>query len=130
MRAPGFLKRRFLSFRREAVLLGFAIRNPATPWYLKAASLLAGLYLISPIDLIPITVPFLGVLDDAIIVPTAVALITRSLPLAVAAEAGGKADVFVQRWFKRPLLAAALILGGLVVIWFAVLYLLYRLILG
>ena len=38
-----FLKRRFLSFRREAVVLWYAFRNPQTPFALKAASLLTGL---------------------------------------------------------------------------------------
>lgn len=57
----GVLKRRFLSFRKEAVVLWYAFRDPRTPFALKVASLLTGLYLASPIDLIPFNVPFLGI---------------------------------------------------------------------
>lgn len=124
------LKRRFLSFRREAVVLWYAFRNPQTPFVLKAASLLTGLYLVSPIDLIPFTVPFLGVVDDLLIVPLAVSFIAKRLPPGVHEEAGRKADLWIARWFKRPLLAAAVILAVLVAIWAALLYLIYRLIVG
>ncbi len=126
----GLLKRRFLLFRREAVTLWFAFRDPGTPRHLKAASLLAGLYLISPIDLIPFAVPVLGIVDDLIIVPLAVGFITRRLPKAVHSNAGKKADLLIARWFKRPLLAAAIILGVLVLIWAGLLYLIYRLFSG
>lgn len=121
-----FLKRRFFLFRREAVMLWFAFRDPRTPAYLKAASLLTGLYLISPIDLIPFAFPVLGVVDDLIIVPFAVSFITRRLPGDVHGNAGDRADRWIARWFKRPLLAAAIILGVLVLIWVGLLYLIYR----
>lgn len=124
------LKRRFLSFRREAAVLWFAFRNPATPWPLKAASLLTGLYLLSPIDLIPFSVPLLGVVDDLVLVPLAVSLISGRLPVAVRGEAGQKADRFIARWFKRPLLAALVIVAGLLVVWLGLLYLAYRLLAG
>lgn len=35
-----------------------------TPWRVKAAMVAAMLYLLMPIDLIPDTIPFLGVSDD------------------------------------------------------------------
>ncbi len=124
------LKRRFLSFRREAAVLWFAFRNPATPWPLKTASLLTGLYLLSPIDLIPFSVPLLGVVDDLVLVPLAVSLISRRLPVAVQGEAGQKADRFIARWFKRPLLAALVIVAGLIAVWLGFLYLAYRLLAG
>nr|WP_249680863.1 DUF1232 domain-containing protein [Roseococcus pinisoli] len=123
-------KRRFLAFRREAAVLWFAFRNPATPWPLKAASLLTGLYLLSPIDLIPFTVPVLGVVDDLVLVPLAVSFISGRLPAVVQGQAGMQADRFIARWFKRPLLAALVILGVIVAIWLGLLYLLYRYVAG
>nr|WP_314073866.1 DUF1232 domain-containing protein [uncultured Roseococcus sp.] len=126
----GLLKRRFLAFRREAAVLWFAFRNPATPWPLKAASLLTGLYLLSPIDLIPFTVPVLGVVDDLVLVPLAVSFISGRLPAVVQGQAGMQADRFIARWFKRPLLAALVILGVIVAIWLGLLYLLYRYVAG
>lgn len=125
-----FLKRRFLSFRREAVVLWYAFRNPQTPFALKAASLLTGLYLVSPIDLIPFPLPLLGMVDDVVIVPLAVSFIARRLPPGVHAEAGRKADLWIARWFKRPLLAAAVSLAVLVAIWVVLLYLIYRFFFG
>lgn len=122
----GILKRRFLAFRREAVVLWYAFRDPRTPRWLRLASLATGLYLLNPIDLIPFTIPLLGVVDDLIIVPAAVGFISKRLPAAVHREAGEKADRWIARWFKRPLLAAAVILGVLIVIWAVLLYFIYR----
>lgn len=130
MAVLGVLKRRFLSFRREAVVLWYAFRDPQTPFVLKGASLLTALYLVSPIDLIPFTIPFLGVIDDLVIVPLAVGLIAKRLPASVHEEAGRKADVWMARWLKRPLLAALVILAVLIAIWVALLYLIYRLVAG
>lgn len=128
--ALGFLKRRFLRFRLDAVALWFAFRDPRTPFPLKVASLFTGLYLISPIDLIPIMVPFFGLLDDLIIVPLAVGFITKRLPEPVRIDTKRKADRWIARWFKRPLLALAIIVGVLILIWLVLLYLIIRLIFG
>lgn len=121
-----FLRRRFLSFRKQAVVLWYAFRDPRTPFHLKIASLAVGLYLISPIDLIPFTVPFLGVVDDLVIVPLGVGLIAKRLPDGVYSDAGRRADLWVARYFKRPLLTVAIILATLFVIWAAGIVLLYR----
>lgn len=111
-------------------MLWYAFRNPQTPFALKLASLAAGLYLVSPIDLIPFTVPFLGVVDDLVIVPLAVSAISKRLPAGVRDEAGRRADLWIARWFKRPLLAAFVILAILIAIWAALLYLAYRFVFG
>ncbi|MET3659752.1 YkvA family protein [Aquamicrobium ahrensii] len=124
------LKRRFLLFRREAVMLWYAFRDRRTPFYLKAASLFAGLYLLSPIDLIPFPVPVLGVIDDLVIVPLLVGFIAKRLPQDVRNTAGGKADNWLKRWFRRPLIAVVVILALLVVVWVALLYLIYRYLAG
>ncbi len=124
------IKRRFLSFRREAVILWYAFRDPRTPGRLKFASLAAGLYLLSPIDLIPFTIPFFGIVDDLIIVPFAVSQIAKRLPAGVHEESGRRADAWIARWFKRPLLAALVILGVLILIWLLLLYFIYRLLVG
>ncbi|MFD1332608.1 YkvA family protein [Methylopila musalis] len=121
-----WLRQRFLRFRREAVLLAYAVRDPDTPWGLRIASLAAALYLLSPIDLIPITTPVFGVVDDLVIVPWITALVARRLPENVRLRAGHKADVWTARWLKRPLLVAAVALAVLVAIWIGVLWLIAR----
>lgn len=125
-----FLKRRFFLFRREAVMLWYAVRDRRTPLYLKVASVLTGIYLISPIDLVPFPVPFLGLVDDLILVPLAVGFIAKRLPAGVQDSAGAKADHWMARWLRRPLLAALVALAVLVVIWGVLLYLFYRYISG
>ena len=71
---------RFLTFRTELVTLWRAFLQPETPLHLKALMLLVPLYLLSPIDLIPDVVPFLGWVDDLIIVPMLVSWIVKLLP--------------------------------------------------
>lgn len=125
-----FLKRRFFAFRREAVILLYAFGNKKTPFGLKIASLVTALYLLSPIDLIPITVPFFGVLDDIILVPLAVSWIAKKLPADVYLHAGHRADYWIARWLKRPLIALLVFAVILLGIWVLVLYLMYKLLLG
>lgn len=113
----GFFKQRFLRFRREAVVLWFAFRHPATPRYLKVASLLTALYLLSPIDLIPFAIPVLGVVDDIIIVPMALSWIVKRLPPQVRVTAEERTTRFVARYVKRPLLLTVGVLVALVTFW-------------
>lgn len=125
-----FLQQRFALFRRDAVVLWFAFRNPQTPGILKLASLGALLYLISPLDLIPITIPVLGVLDDLIIVPWLTGAIARRLPSDVQQASGEKAERWISRWVKRPLLFFAILILALILIWAGLLWLIYHLIWG
>jgi len=119
----GWLKKRFLRFRREAVVLAYAVRDPATPVILRITSLAAALYLVSPIDLIPITVPFFGIVDDLIIVPGITALVAKRLPEPVRLRADRKAEMWISRWLKRPLLVAAIVFAILMAIWIGLLWL-------
>lgn len=72
--------------RGDARLLWFALRHPLSPGWLKPALALVALYLLSPIDLIPEVVPVLGVVDDLVLVPLALAFIVRRLPPGVRAD--------------------------------------------
>jgi uncharacterized membrane protein YkvA (DUF1232 family) len=71
---------RILRFRKEVVLLWHAFRAPETPLYLKVATALVALYLVSPFDLIPEFLPLLGFVDDLILVPMMVSWIVSRLP--------------------------------------------------
>ena len=71
---------RLLRFRSELVTLWRAFMAPSTPVYIKALMLLVPAYLLSPIDLIPDVIPFLGWLDDAVIIPMMVSWLVRMLP--------------------------------------------------
>ena len=55
-------------------------REPRVPALVKAVPVLAGLYLVSPIDLVPDFIPGLGQLDDLGIILAALELFVRLCP--------------------------------------------------
>jgi uncharacterized membrane protein YkvA (DUF1232 family) len=60
-------------------------REPRVPVPLKAVPVLAGLYLVSPIDIVPDFLPGLGQLDDLGIIIAALELFVRLCPSAAQA---------------------------------------------
>ena len=74
------------SLRHDLVLLFFAMLRRDTPPAVKFLFPLTLLYLISPVDLVPDTVPLLGVVDDMIVLPAATSLLVRMLPAQARAE--------------------------------------------
>lgn len=55
-------------------------KHPDTPLGAKLVAMLVLAYVLSPIDLVPDFIPVLGQLDDLIIVPLGVALVSRLTP--------------------------------------------------
>jgi uncharacterized membrane protein YkvA (DUF1232 family) len=72
--------------RGDARLLWFALRHPLAPGWLKPAVALMVLYVLSPVDLLPEAIPVLGLVDDVVLVPLAVASIVKRLPAALRAD--------------------------------------------
>lgn len=66
--------------RGDARRLWFALRHPAAPGWLKLGTALLVLYVLSPIDLIPDVLPFVGALDDLVLVPLAIRWMLKRLP--------------------------------------------------
>ena len=75
---PGFL-RMLLSHAR---LAGRLLREPRVPLLAKAVPLLAALYLVSPLDLVPDVLPLLGQVDDLSLILGALAVFLRLCPAA------------------------------------------------
>lgn len=71
------LARTLLSHVRLASRL---VREPGVPVYLKAVPLLAILYVLSPIDVLPDLIPMLGQLDDLGFIVLALELFLRWCP--------------------------------------------------
>jgi len=81
-------------FKRFALLLSLirtdlrrlwiALRHPAAPSWLKLGTALIVVYVLSPIDLVPDVIPFVGVVDDLVVVPLAIRWLLRHLPVEVA----------------------------------------------
>jgi uncharacterized membrane protein YkvA (DUF1232 family) len=77
------LKRRRIRpwmFRKEMIILYYALRDNRTPLRARLPVIFSLLYLFSPIDLIPDIIPFFGYLDDIVIVPLLLNLSIRLLP--------------------------------------------------
>ena len=62
-------------------------RDPHVPRRAKAALLFAGLWVLSPIDLIPEFLPVIGPLDDVVVVALALRYAARRVPRAVLEDA-------------------------------------------
>lgn len=77
---------RLVLFRKEVIQLWQAFFTPETPLHLKAATLFVAIYLVSPIDLVPDFIPFLGWADDLILVPMMVSWIVSRLSVRVKAD--------------------------------------------
>jgi uncharacterized membrane protein YkvA (DUF1232 family) len=107
----GKLKHWARAIRRDAVALYFAARDPRVPWPVKILAVAIAAYALSPIDLIPDVIPVLGYLDEIILLPLAIAGITRIIPPAIMAEHRARAEAVATRPVSR---AAAVII---VAIW-------------
>lgn len=94
---------------RDGLALYIAARHPRTPWFAKLLALLVAAYALSPIDLIPDAIPVLGLLDEVILLPIAIALIARLIPADVMAESRMAAQTMVER--PRSKAGAAMIIG-------------------
>jgi uncharacterized membrane protein YkvA (DUF1232 family) len=54
-------------FKTEILMVWAMLRNPATPAISKIVALLAAVYIISPVDLVPDVIPVLGWIDDGVV---------------------------------------------------------------
>lgn len=70
--------------RGDARQLWFALRHPDAPGWLKLGTALLVLYVLSPIDLIPDVIPFIGMVDDVVLVPLAIRWLLKRLPPEIA----------------------------------------------
>jgi uncharacterized membrane protein YkvA (DUF1232 family) len=107
--------------KRDAVMLWFARKHPDTPMLAKIVCIVAVLYALSPIDLIPDFIPILGYIDDALLLPAMIWIAVRLLPPQVLALCREQADDWMrQRGFKPRSYIGAVIV---VAIWCLIAYL-------
>jgi len=105
--------------KKEILVLYYGFRDQRTGIGPKLITLLAMIYLISPIDLIPDFIPFFGYLDDLILVPLLLNLAVQMLPVEVRERSMDKAAARHQQF--RWLLI--LIIGMFLLILFAIFFL-------
>jgi uncharacterized membrane protein YkvA (DUF1232 family) len=77
-------------------------RDPRVPRRAKVAVALAGLWLLSPIDLVPEFLPVIGPLDDVVVVALALRYAARQVPREVLAAAWPGEPRLLERLVGRP----------------------------
>ena len=107
------VKRWARALKRDVHAVWLAARHPRTSRGAKLLALAVAAYALSPIDLIPDFIPVLGYLDDLLIVPLGILLVTRMMPPDVLAECRAAADAAGRR--PRSLAGAA----AIVALWLA-----------
>ena len=108
-------KQRAENIMSDVYALYLARGDPRIPWYAKAIIVLTVVYALSPIDLIPDFIPFIGYLDDLIIIPAGIALAIWLMPKDVWEEyreraKAGFANIKLDSW-EGILLILFIILG-------------------
>ena len=84
---PGLLKD-LAGFLPACITLARRLRaDPRVPWQAKAAVVVAGLWVLSPIDLLPEFLPVIGPMDDVVVVALALRYAARRVPRELLLEA-------------------------------------------
>ncbi len=82
--------------------LYLAFKHPKTPLLPKLIAGAALLYAFSPIDLLPDFIPFIGMLDDLVIIPLLAGLAIKLIPEEVLKECREKAKgMWLLRHWKK-----------------------------
>lgn len=92
------------ALKAEAGALYFAVRDSRTPLIAKVLAVGVVAYALSPVDLIPDFIPFLGWIDDFIIIGLGMRLIKHLIPQAVWEESKTKAvpiETKIRRVYKK-----------------------------
>src|SRR5919107_6250279 len=99
-RLPAGLLKDLAGFLPACVILVRRLRaDPRVPFKAKAAVVLAGLWVLSPVDLLPEFLPVIGPLDDVVVVALALRYAARSVPR----------DAFLAAWPGDPRLILRLL---------------------
>lgn len=93
----------------DLIALSLAARDPRTPWYAKLIVAGCVAYALSPVDLVPDFIPVIGLVDDLIFIPIALALAIRFIPGEVLADCRSRAGEIVARHSSRG--AAAVVIA-------------------
>ena len=99
------LRTRARELKIELIALALAARHPQTPWYAKLVVAGCVAYALTPVDLIPDAIPVVGLIDDLIFIPLAVALAVRFIPAPVLADCRSRSRAIEARAPRLSLLS-------------------------
>jgi uncharacterized membrane protein YkvA (DUF1232 family) len=80
------IRQRARELKIELIALALAARHPSTPWYAKLVVAGCVAYALTPVDFIPDAIPVVGLIDDLIFIPLAIAFAVRFIPAPVLAD--------------------------------------------
>jgi uncharacterized membrane protein YkvA (DUF1232 family) len=80
------IRQRARELKIELIALALAARHPQTPWFAKLVVAGCVAYALTPVDFIPDAIPVIGLIDDLIFIPLAIALAVRFIPAPVLAD--------------------------------------------
>ena len=78
--------------QREAYVYYYAFKHPRVRWPARFVAACTAAYLLSPIQFIPSFIPFIGLLDDALVLFLGVKLLQRMVPADIFAECRQRAE--------------------------------------
>jgi uncharacterized membrane protein YkvA (DUF1232 family) len=81
-----FLKKIAYNIRVHGHTTWLCARDPELGWPLRAFALVIAGYALSPLDLIPDFIPFIGLLDDAVLIPLGIWLFRKWVPADIYAR--------------------------------------------
>ena len=114
------LRQRARELKIELIALALAARHPETPWYAKLVVAGCVAYALTPVDFVPDAIPVIGLIDDLIFIPLAVALAVRFIPAPVLADCRARSHEIEARAPKLSRTAWVLIAAA----WLSVIVLL------
>jgi uncharacterized membrane protein YkvA (DUF1232 family) len=91
------LRRRARELKIELIALALAARHPRTPWYAKLVVAGCVAYALTPVDFIPDAIPVVGLIDDLIFIPLAIAFAVRFIPAPVLADCRARSQEIAAR---------------------------------
>jgi sugar lactone lactonase YvrE/uncharacterized membrane protein YkvA (DUF1232 family) len=108
-RLPPGLLQELAGFLPACVTLVRRLRaDPRVPWQARTAVVLAGLWVLSPIDLLPEFLPVIGPLDDVVVVALALRYAARRVPREVLLAAWPGEPRLLERLLGGPTAAGAI----------------------
>ena len=106
------LKQHARQLKIELIALALAARHPQTPWYAKLVVAGCVAYALTPVDFVPDAIPVIGLIDDLIFIPLAVAFAVRFVPAPVLADCRARSIDIEARAPRLSRTAWALIIAA------------------
>ncbi|MEJ5360831.1 MAG: YkvA family protein [Spirochaetota bacterium] len=119
-------KKIFFNFRDTVGALLVAIKHPEVSLWSKIIIIVTIAYALSPVDLVPDFIPFIGYLDDAVILPFLFFIAIKSIPQPVYEEC----KVQAHSAFKKSLGFIVLGLLLIILVWFCIGFFMYAIVTG